>query len=626
MRKKIISIILAIVMSLTLFTGCSLFEYDAERDYKQVVASIDSVVIKEVTGSESKEFTTAEKKIYKYELVNSINSLDPSVFQSYTVAEVIEILLDQLVQRQLVLNEADAQLEFGNIVWGVNEENQVREGIYTSIDSQLATIRNEILEEHGESVAATDGTQLDSADGDTTYPTEEEDEVGLYDDYSYEELVSTAVDKMIAYEEDVKEVTYSEEEKNALSERYGEYSKTKLVAIIENLDLQYAEVWKPELTHYPGLYGSEDVRSLEIEAMRRFINMMSETVEEDYRITSAQRKTFRNEIKEMNKIANEKGVTYVYPAIGETELMEYIVGTSYRENVKLTLLQNHITDNVDVKEEEVVESYNEMLAEQKAKYDASVESFHSDLSGGSVNILYYPNSDYYYVKHILVPFSDAQTAQLNEYKSGKGALLGEMAIAEFKKSLGTQVTGFEHRDGENYGKPLSIDAIYADIQRTMAAAAGSLKDSDRAFDKLIYKYNTDDGIFGQELGYTVKSVFGDGEEYDTTYMEEFSRAADELYRAGVEGAISQPVVTDYGVHVLYLSKIPAAGETVKLNGYLSYGEKTTIFEILEAELRNAKTQDEFYEWQSSKVGYYQTVQKIVKVYEKSYKDLIEKAK
>ena len=122
-----------------------------------------------------------------------------------------------------------------------------------------------------------------------------------------------------------------------------------------------------------------------------------------------------------------------------------------------------------------------------------------------------------------------------------------------------------------------------------------------------------------------KAVFGEGEEYDTTYMEEFSRAADELYRAGVVGAISQPIVTDYGVHILYLSKIPTAGEILGLNDYLSYGEKTTIFELLEDELRSTKTQAEFSKWQSSKVGYYQTVKKIVTVNEKAYENLIEDA-
>ena len=625
MRKRIISIILTIVMSLTLFTGCSLFEYDAARDYKQVVVTIDSVEIPEVAGANGKVFTTEKKKIYKYELVNSINGLNPSVFQSYTVEEVIDILLDQLVQRQLVLNEADAQIYFGNIVWGVNEENQVRKSIYASIDQQLATIRNEILTEHGESIADTEGTQKDAEEGETTYPTLEEEVVGEYDDYTKEELAVLATNKKVAYDEAKNSVTLTDEQKAVILERYSEYSKTKLIAVIENFELQSAEEWKPAKTSYPGLYGSEDVRSLEIEAMRRFINMMKNTIKEDYRISDSQRRTFLKEISDLEKVANEKGVSYVYPEIGYTQFMEFIVGTQYRENVKISLLEAHITQNIDVTEEEVLSSYNDLLAEQQDKY-ATAEDFYSDMSGGNTNIVYYPSSDYYYVKHILVPFSSEQTAQLSAYKSGQGALLGEDAIAKFKENLGKQVKGFEHRNGENYGYPLTIDKIYADITRTMAAAEGSLKASDNAFEKLIYKYNTDDGIFGNELGYAVKAKFGEGEEYDTTYMEEFSRAADELFRAGVVGAISQPVATDYGVHILYLSKIPTAGETLALNDYLSYGEKTTVYELLEDELRSSKTQNEFYKWQNAKVGFYQTVKKIVTINEKSYADLIKNSK
>ena len=48
-----------------------------------------------------------------------------------------------MVARQLVLNEANAQLAFGNITWGQAEENEVKQGIYTSIDNELASFRRE---------------------------------------------------------------------------------------------------------------------------------------------------------------------------------------------------------------------------------------------------------------------------------------------------------------------------------------------------------------------------------------------------------------------------------------------------------------------------------------------------
>lgn len=613
MRKKIVSVILAVILSASLFTGCSLFSYNTERDYKQVVATIKSVTMTDNSSEANKSnpFVTEEKKIYKYDLINQLNTNGANMISyGYSVKDTVDYLINQLVVRELVLNEADKEIHFGNIVWGQNEENQVLEGIYRTIDNQLATFRNEVLDEHGEPTADMSGTQDTTEEKETTYPVEEVVEPGLYDDLTREELLSAVIDR-VKKDGDNAEV---------LEEKYSEYSNAKLINVLEKNDLQSVEKWAPDTLRYPGLYGSDDVKSLEIEAMRRLMSYLDDAVENDYRLTSAQKREFAAELDDLNKIGNEKGIPYIYPALGETKLMQAFAGDEYRDSVKIALLQDFITNDVDVSEEEIVSYYNDLLRQQKEKFDADASAFDSAI--GNDDIYYYPNANYYYVKHILVPFSDEQTKELDAYKAGEGALNGKEAVAAYKEKLGKSVKGYEHRDGENYGKPLTIDEIYADIERTMAAAS-TLKDKDRAFDKLIYKYNTDDGIFGQELGYKVKAVFADGEEYDTTYMEEFSRAADALYRAGVEGAYSPAAVTDYGVHILYLSKIPFAGEVVGLDDYVSYGEKSTVRETIEAAKFNEKSNQHFSVWQNQTIGYYQTVAKIIEKNEKAYKDLYE---
>ncbi len=622
MRKKIVSLFLVIVMCLGLFTGCTLFKYDNERDYKQVVATVSSVTITDDSSEENRNnpFVTKEKKIYKYELVSMLNSNGQNLISSgKSLEEAVDYLVDNLVTRELILNEADAQIHFGNIKWGQNEDNQVLEGIYATIDNQLASIRNDILSEHGEETTSTSSSSSSSdSNKNTTYPTKKVEEPGNYDFYTHDELVAEVVERTKG--------DLSGDALAALETATREKSDYKLRATLENLDLQSVAKWTPDTVRYPGLYGSDDVKSLELEAMRRFLTLLKDTVENDYRVTDDDKKTYLGELDDLNKIADEKGLSYVYPELGDTKIMNFLVGDNYRDNVKLTLLQSHITDSVDVSDEEVLDAYNDTLAAQMSKY-ANVDDFYTDVKGGSVDpMVYYPNGDYYFVKHILVPFSDDQTARLTAYKNGEGSTYGKTAIAEFKNTLGKEVTGYEHRDGENYGKPLSIDEIYADIQREMTKAGGDLKAADRTFDDLIYKYNTDKGIFGKELGYAVKGALGENEEYDSTYMEEFSRAADELYRAGVEGAISQPVVTDYGVHILYLSRvIPKEGLTVGVNDYISYGENSTVYEKIAESKRSSKTNDEFSVWQTKKVGYYKNTAKVIEKNEKAYDDL-KKAK
>jgi parvulin-like peptidyl-prolyl isomerase len=107
-------------------------------------------------------------------------------------------------------------------------------------------------------------------------------------------------------------------------------------------------------------------------------------------------------------------------------------------------------------------------------------------------------------------------------------------------------------------------------------------------------------------------------------MEEFSVAAKELFEAGVEGAISQPAVTDYGVHILYLSRIiPSNGLTVGLNDYVSYGERETVYEKIEKTVREEKVNNVFNVWQNNKIGYYQTEAKVIVRNESAFADLKE---
>ncbi len=599
MYKKIITTILSIVLCLSLFTGCTLFTYDYERDYKQVIATIDSTTITDGSAS----YTTKKKDIYKYELINSVNAYAPTYVQYYgmSVEEAVDYLAEQLVVTELVLNEADAQLHFGNIEWTNYETNQVRQSVYNSIDAQLADLRNDVLTEHGEPITSDSTTTNNSSETQTTYPTETVEEEGAYDHYSREDLIEEVVLKELANEEK--------------AEGYSDY---KLRLMLEKYDLSQEELWMPGESRYPGRYGSDEVKSLEIEAMRRFLNLLAENVENDYRLTEEQKVKFGKEVNDLKRTGNDNGLSYVYPALIDTEVIEFFIGSGYRKNVKLSLLQEYITSSVDVTDEEIRTSYQNLLTSQMDSY-ATQSNFDSAVTGGSTTILYYPNDSYYFVKHILVPFSDEQTAELKAYVEKYEGIKPQAELDQKKVNLANEIKGFEHRAGENYGKPLTIAQIYEDIESVMASAV-TLKDKDRAFDSLIYKYNTDPGIFGKELGYQVKKTTGDA--YDETYMKEFSLAAKALYEAGVEGAISPVAVTDYGVHILYLSKIiPSSGLTLGMNDYISYGERTTVFEKLREEKLTSKTNAIFSEWQNNRIGYYFNLKKIVTINESTFDDL-----
>lgn len=645
MRKKLIAIILTMVMCFGLLTGCSLFTYNNERDYLQVVATVGSAVI---TGDEEKKYNAEEKKIYKYDLVDSLNSIGSTLINSYgyTAAEAVDYCLGNLISRELVLREAKAQIEFGNIRWTMVEENEVQEAIYEAIDEQLATLRNDILDEHGRPTITVDSSSYADPDAakDTTYPTLTEEEKGEYDDLGHDTLVDRAVEKFTELKKMYNEErlnSYSDKLRSLLENLYNEeydterlnaYSDYRLRALLEHLDLEEkAKPFAPSESSYPGRRGDEDERSVSLEAMRRFMSNLRETVSGDYRLSAAQRTKFTQELNDLDKKAAESDIGSVYPELGDTELIAYLVGDSVRDNKMIDLLEEYITDDVNVTKEDVQAEYDSLLRSQKERYK-NASNFSSDVKGGSVDpIVYYPNGTFYYVKHILVPFSDEQTAALDAYKNGQttGYVPSDEQIDEYKLKLGGDVTGYEHVDGEN-GKLMKINEILAEIRREMANAGSNPANRARAFERLIYRFNTDDGIFDNELGYAVTTDYSansGGEQYDTTYMKEFSLAAKTLYENNNVGDIigdtlDDLVVTDYGVHILYLSKRVVGEETIGLNDYVVAGGRETVYDKLEAAVRNEKINEKFTKWQNEKVGYYFTATNIISRNEKAYKDLL----
>lgn len=621
MRKKIVAILLAIVTCFGLMTGCALFEYDTERDYSQAAVTVASYDITETySDGETKTYTAPEKKIYKYEVVSFYNQVAPTLMNNYkyTADKVVEYVLSQLVQQTIVLNEVNAQIHFGNIVMGVHSENEIKKNVYSVIDSQLFSIKNEILSSRGETTSS-QGSDSDSSEKtETTYPVKEEETVGEYDDYTREELIAEALS-------DGRSIVKAGDEKAI--QKLNEFTKNKLIYLLEKDDLNKEDVWAPEKITYPGVYGTEENKSLEREAVRRFLTFLRTTAENDYRIDETERAKCIADLDRLDAIANEKGITAVYPSLyagnpddndGKGAAMEYFVGSSYRNNAKIELLRDYITYNVDVTDEEVADKYATLLKDQKSKFDADSSALSTAISNKET-IVYYPeNTNVYFVKHILVPFTDAQKALLTARLNDK--LYTDAQKAEFKKEFGNGITGYVHEGGENSGDPLTLAEIYADVKRTMSAVSGSLYDSERAFEDLIYKYNTDTGIFNNELGYSVKVTTGD--KYDEQYMKEFSLAAKSLYEAGVVGAISEPAITDYGAHIVYLAQvIPSSGKTLGLNDYLTYGRYTKVSEKIESDLRTAKTNSYFNEWQQNKIGNYLNTDKVITYHEKTYENL-----
>lgn len=578
MFKRIVIGILAVVLAAFTLCGCSFFTHDNERDMQQVVATVESYTIENTVADEDGEhvrtvkYVTAAQNIYKRDLVEYVNNNASNLSSSYgsDYEGMYRYAASMLVNMVLVENEVNALIapDCGKIEWGVKQENLIRQSIYSVIDNTLTSLKNNILSERDQESIVTDGDS--DINTDTTYP-----------------VKSETVD--------------DDDDEGAFPEK----------------------VWEPSKSKYPGLSGDLDTQSLEREAMRRFIALIKSRIEDDFRITSEQRAKFDKEIAAIDNLIETKGIAYVYPVIGNYYygigeysaddsnvfgyIMYYISGKSIERSQKISSLQEYLSNMVTVNNSEVVSSFTTTLNEQRKQYTTDVSAYDSAMSGGSTTVLYHPNNNYFYVKHILLPFSDEQTDALKAYKASSAITSlhedeQKERINEYRERLADSIVAYPHVNGENdLSRPMSVDQVLDHIYSVMRPLEANTQNADLAFDDLIYLYNTDPGAFGNNKGYVVKYKLGEGES--ETYMQEFADAARHMRDNLEVGQVYyEKVITDYGVHIMYLASVTEVG-AVSLYDYTTPGKVQTYYDILEEPINTARTNAAYTTWENNVLSY-----------------------
>lgn len=594
MLKRILVTILTFTLAACMLLGCSFFSHDNERDMQQQVAvvkayTITNTVLNDAGVGREYEYTTQKKIIYKQDLLEYVNSNYSSLASSFSSAEELyKYCVRMLINTEIVTNEVDALIDCGVVKWGMTEQNEIRKSVYNIIDNTLFTLKNEILAERDMEQL----TQIaeDTSTSSTTYPV-----------------------KPDATEEDDDEYNQA-------------------------VDTEDTEVWMPERSSWPGVTGDSDSRSLDRQAMTRFIALIKSRVDGDFRLEKADRKWLKNkidaELKAIDKLIDTQGIEAVYPKIGEYSypmkdstnefgyIMYYLSGQNLERSQKITAMQDYLTDRVTVQYDEVVKSFNATLNEQRKEYDEDISAYDSAMSSGNT-ILYHANSNYFYVKHILLPFSEEQTEALEdfEYRADIANLQEDEKkekVEAFRDSLVESIVCYPHVDGEDdKTRPMTVDEVMAHVRSVMTPLAANVKRANEAFNDLIYLYNTDPGAFGNDKGYVVKYKLDDGER--ETYMQEFADAAREMRETLEVGQVySKLVVTDYGVHIMYLSSVVNKG-AVSINDATSPDGSQTYYDLLEEPIKNARESASYTEWQNNILTY--NYNKYSKMYTDNFSDL-----
>jgi len=253
---------------------------------------------------------------------------------------------------------------------------------------------------------------------------------------------------------------------------------------------------------------------------------------------------------------------------------------SVKDNLALDKLGAYAARDVQVTEEDLAAALADKAAAEKEAYAVSAYNFVSNTNKG--NIVYYVPAGMRLVKQIVITFTEEDLAAINAAKTAQADAQDALTAAQ-----NAQAAAGEGADLD------ALNAAVADAQAALDQADIALKAAnnqakqniqaktdevyalvtaeDADFDALLAQYNED--VNAPAQGYAV----GEGV---TNYVSEFTAAAMALTEVG---QVSQPVLTEYGYHILQYTGDLAEG-AVPLD---------QVRDALEPEVRTTK-EDEAY--------------------------------
>ena len=217
------------------------------------------------------------------------------------------------------------------------------------------------------------------------------------------------------------------------------------------------------------------------------------------------------------------------------------------DEVALDKLEESVTKDVTVSDEEVTASLNEKAESAKAQYETSPDAYGVSANNGS--LVYYAPAGYRMVKQILVAITDEEKTAVDEAKKAlteaQSALTAAQSAVENaaedadKDALAAAVTEAQQKADEAQKK---VDEVRGAAMAAAKAKADEVYAKATAegadFEALIGEYNEDKGM--PAAGYAVREGFA-------AFVEPFTNAAMALQKTG---DVSEPVESDYGYHII----------------------------------------------------------------------------
>lgn len=222
------------------------------------------------------------------------------------------------------------------------------------------------------------------------------------------------------------------------------------------------------------------------------------------------------------------------------------------ENKYISKYQEHLTKNLEIDSKSVVESYKQKYKRDYELYSNNESAYHTAMANDASTVYYHPNSgnEYVYVTHVLLGFSDETLAKIKNLEKLYQSNSIEKSVyeAKLKQLQNIETTMIDYYDEKGNKKQISAQLAYEEIYNNVSKYDKDVNFELRAkeFNKYIYKYNTDQGILNRDFAYVVNL----DTNVEDQMVKEFADEARRLQKKEGVGAMSEPILTEYGYHII----------------------------------------------------------------------------
>ena len=218
----------------------------------------------------------------------------------------------------------------------------------------------------------------------------------------------------------------------------------------------------------------------------------------------------------------------------------------YKENKYLEVFQASHEKTISVTNTQAIDWYANTYAAQQTLYAADTASYNKAMQGEAGSIFYHPAGvDWFRVSHILLPYSETQKTKLKSLETDLGNY--KITQADYDKEVAKINASVVVTEYDSNGKSVGTkyaSTVLAELNQALTGKDYYTKCA--IFKDFIYRYNTDPGVQNAEYNYYIPA----DSTYDTM-VPTFADASRELRDAGLLGAVSGLVESEFGYHIIF---------------------------------------------------------------------------